>query len=134
MDTSLTGVPDGCFKTESSSTRTGHPLGWLLTVLQKENASEAEIKSPLIEAISHLNTLGEDQIEQWEIAIAYLLLLILHRRPDEQHDDLQTVVQDQIPLLRRKDAEKYFNGRGTLGKYHQNLRWTISLLSKGQVL
>ena len=27
--------------------------------------------------------------------------------PDEQHDDLKTVVQDQIPLLRRKDAEKY---------------------------
>ena len=70
--------------------------------MQKENASEAEIKRALIEAIPHLNTLGEEQIEQWEIAIAYLLLLILHRRPDEQHDDLKTVVQDQIPLLRRK--------------------------------
>ena len=119
MDTSLTEVPDVLsefipkFKillldvkgtAPGMLTRTGHPLGWLLTVLQKENASEAEIKSAFIEAISHLNTLGEEQIEQWEIAIAYLLLLILHRRPDEQHDGLKIVVQDQIPLSRRKEV------------------------------
>ena len=85
-------------------TKTGHPLGWLLTVLQKENASEGEIKRSLIEAISHLNTLGETQIEQWKMAIAYLLLLILHRRPAEQHDSLKTVVQDQISLSRRKEV------------------------------
>ena len=85
-------------------TRTGHPLGWLLTVLQKENAKEAEIERALIESISHLNTLGEAQIEQWEIAIAYFLLLILHRRPGEQHDGLKTVVQNQIPLSRRKEV------------------------------
>ena len=85
-------------------TRTGHPLGWLLTVLQKENASEAEIERTLIESISHLNTLAEEQIEQWKIAIAYFLLLILHRRPAKQHDGLKAVVQNQIPLSRRKEV------------------------------
>ena len=84
-------------------TQTGHPLGWLLTVLQKEHASEEEIRSALIEAISHINTLGEDQRQQWELTIAYLLLLILHRRPVDQHDDLKTVVDEQIPPSRRKD-------------------------------
>ena len=85
-------------------TQTGHPLGWVLTVLQKENASEAEIKRALIEAILYLNTLGEAQKKQWEIAISYLLLLILHRRPAAQHDSLKTVVQEQISPSRRKEV------------------------------
>ena len=85
-------------------TQTGHPLGWLLTVLQKEHASVEEIKSALIEAMSHINTLGEEQMQQWELAISYLLLLILHRCPEEQQDDLKTVVQEQIPPSRRKDV------------------------------
>ena len=58
----------------------------------------------MIKAISHINTLGEEQKQQWELAISYLLLLILHLRPAEQHDDLKTVVQEQIPLSRRKDV------------------------------
>jgi hypothetical protein len=85
-------------------TQSGHPLGWLLTVLKKENASEAEIRGALIEALSQINTLGEAQRQQWEKAISYLLLLILHRRPVDQHEDLKAVVQDQIPLSRRKDV------------------------------
>ena len=63
-----------------------------------------EIKSALIEAMSHINTLGEEQMQQWELAISYLLLLILHRCPEEQQDDLKTVVQEQIPPSRRKDV------------------------------
>ena len=38
------------------------------------------------------------------MAISYLLLLILHRRPVEQHEDLKTVVDEQIPPSRRKDV------------------------------
>ena len=86
-------------------TRTGHPLGWLMTVLQKEHADTEELKGALINAISHLNTLGEAQRQQWEMAISYLLLLILHRRPDDQHDELKTVVDDHIPAARRKEIE-----------------------------
>ena len=92
-------------------TETGHPLGWLLTVLQKENADEVEIKNALIRAISHLNTLGEEHQEQWEMAIVYLLLLILHRRPDEQHDNLKTVVEEQIPLSHRKEVTEMVYSR-----------------------
>ena len=86
-------------------TQTGHPFGWLMTVLQKEHADTEELKGALINAISHLNTLGEAQRQQWEMAISYLLLLILHRRPDDQHDELKTVVDDHIPAARRKEIE-----------------------------
>ena len=91
-------------------TQTDHPFGWLMTVLQKEHANEDELKCALINAISHLNTLGEGQRQQWEMAISYLLLLILHRRPDEQHDGLKTVVDEQIPAeLRREVTEMVYS-------------------------
>ena len=85
-------------------TQTGHPFGWLMTVLQKEHASEEEIRSALINAISHINTLGEEQRQQWDMALSYLLLLILHRRPVGQHDGLKAVVDEQIPPSRRKEV------------------------------
>ena len=92
-------------------TQTGHPFGWLMTVLQKEHASEEEIEHALINAMAHINTLGEHQRQQWDMAISYLLLLILHRRPDEQHDSLKTVVEEQIPASRRKEITEMVYSR-----------------------
>ena len=42
-------------------TKGGHLFGWLLTVLQKENAGKEEIRGTLIEAMSHINALDEAQ-------------------------------------------------------------------------
>ena len=81
-----------------------HPFFVKSSHQQNQYADEAEIRRTLIRAISHLNTLGEGDAAQWEMAIAYFLLLILHRRPVEQHESLKTVVTDQIPLLRRKEV------------------------------
>ena len=39
------------------------------------------------------------------MAISYLQLLILHRRPDEEYDDLKTVVDEHIRPSRRKEIE-----------------------------
>ncbi len=66
-------------------TRSDHPFGWLLTVLQKELSSKEEIADALIDAISHINTLSGEKIAQWERAIFYLYLLIFHRRPTDEH-------------------------------------------------
>ena len=35
-------------------TKTDHPFGWLLTVLQKENANKQEIRAALIKAVTHI--------------------------------------------------------------------------------
>ena len=50
----------------------------------------------LVKAVSHLNTLGSAQSEQRYRAIRYLLLLILHRRPVEEHQDLIKLVDQHI--------------------------------------
>ena len=100
-------------------TRTGHPLGWLLAVLQKENADKTSIKDALLEAIPRLNTLGAEQTAQRHRAIIYLILLILHRRPDKEQEELlalidehtdttevETMAQSIIELSERRGEER----------------------------
>ncbi len=81
---------------EANLTKTDHPLGWLLTVLRKEHSDKEAISTALIEAMSHINTLGDAQSHQRRRAISYLLLLILHRRPAEEHEELQTLFDQHI--------------------------------------
>ena len=81
---------------EAHLTKTDHPLGWLLTVLQKEHADREGMSSALVEAMSHINTLDEAQVQQRRRAISYLLLLILHRRPVEEHEELRALVDQYI--------------------------------------
>ena len=66
---------------------TDQPLGWLLTVLQQENADIDTLSTALLEAVPHVKHLRK--------AIAYLILLILHRRPAEEHKDLIQLVEQQ---------------------------------------
>ena len=49
---------------ETNLTKSDHPLGWLLTVLQKEHANKEAISTALIEAMSHINTLDDAQSQQ----------------------------------------------------------------------
>ncbi len=84
---------------EADLTKTNHPLGWLLTVLQKEHADKEVIIKTLLEAISHINTLGEEQAQQRQRAIIYLLQLILHRRSAAEHDELITLLHQSTPKM-----------------------------------
>lgn len=84
-------------------TRTEHPLGWLLRVLQKEHASKQEIRTALMEAVRHIDTLDTEHAQQWQQAIFYLYLLILHRRPAEERDELTTLVQQHIQEPSRRE-------------------------------
>ena len=76
--------------------RTDHPIGWLLTVLQKEHADKEEISKALVDAVKHINTLDAEHIGQWRRAIFYLYLLIFHRRPYDEHDELKTLVHQEV--------------------------------------
>ena len=72
----------------SDLTKTGHPLGWLLSVLQKEHAEKAAISEALITAVSHLKALDSEQVSRVRQALLYFIQLILHRRPVEEREDL----------------------------------------------
>ena len=56
-----------------------------------------------MEAVTHIDTLDEEETQQWKRAIFYLYLLILHRRPTEEHDELKTLVHQQIQETSRRE-------------------------------
>ena len=98
---------------ETTLTKTDHPFGWLLTVLQKENADKAAMQRALERAMSHLNTLEALEAEQKQQALIYLLLLILHRRPADEHQELITVVDQhtdemEVETMAQSMAEVLF--------------------------
>ena len=70
-------------------TQTGHPLGWLLTVLQQEHAEDpAAMRQALLDALTGLRDLQTEDPNQYTRAVLYLFLLILHRRPEAEQQDL----------------------------------------------
>ena len=90
FDTLFLGV-----KTVDSETLTkpGHPLGWLLSVLQKESAEKSAISEALVAAVSELGRLDEAQVSQVRQALLYFIQLILHRRPAGEREELIELVK-----------------------------------------
>ena len=80
----------------SDLTRTDHPFGWLLTVLQKEHGSIDELMGALADAVRHIDTLEVGDSQQWQRAVFYLYLLIMHRRPPADHAVLKSLVRENI--------------------------------------
>ncbi len=73
---------------EANLTKTDHPLGWLLNVLQKEDADKETMSAALTKSLSKLNALHSSQKSQMQKAICYLLLLVRHRRQKVEHEEL----------------------------------------------
>ena len=71
--------------------------------MQKEHADKEELRTALMEAVAHIDTLDEAKAHQWRRAIFYLYLLILHRRPSEEHEALKTIVHQQIQEPSRRE-------------------------------
>ena len=78
-------------------TQFGHPLGWLLRVLQKEHAEQTEeISEALADAMSHIASVDEDFAPQVAEALRYFLQLIFHRRSLDERDALVDIIRQHI--------------------------------------
>ena len=77
-------------------TQSGHPLGWLLRVLQKEHADETEISEALTDAVSHLVSIDENFAPQIAEALRYFVQLIFHRRSLDERDTLVDIIRQHI--------------------------------------
>ena len=75
-------------------TRSEHPFGWLLTVLQQEHSDTEAIRDALERAMMHLSELEPEDSEQLRRAIGYLVLLILHQRQPEEHTGLLDILNE----------------------------------------
>ena len=74
-------------------TKPGHPLGWLLSVLQKESAEKSVISEALVAAVSELDRLDETQVSQVRQALLYFIQLILHRRSAAEREELIELIK-----------------------------------------
>ena len=95
----------------ASLTRSGHPLGWLLSVLQKEHSDKSEIGEALVAAVSELSRLDASQFSQVRQALLYFVQLIFHRRSDEERDELIELVkrhshdESEVAIMAQTAAE-----------------------------
>jgi hypothetical protein len=84
-------------------TREDHPLGWVLRVLQREDAPKEELESALREATEHLDCLPDTEQSAWERAVYCMVLLIFHRRAPAAHRELQQVIEESVQERRRRE-------------------------------
>ena len=93
FDTLFLGVKE----TEAEAlTQSGHPLGWLLHVLQKEHSEQTEIGKALTDAMSHLASVDEGFAPQVAEALRYFVQLIFHRRSLDERDALVNIIRQHI--------------------------------------
>ncbi len=86
--------------------KSGHPFGWLLTVLKAEDADSEVFVEALQRLRDHLEGLSEVERSAWQQVIYYLYLLIFHRRSAEEQPVLADIVSETHPYLGLSDKEE----------------------------
>ena len=86
FDTLFLGVKD----TDTNDlTKTEHPLGWLLKVLQQEDVDDPKVMREVIqETLVYFDTLEPAHAAQHKNAMIYLFHLVLFRRPVDEREEL----------------------------------------------
>ena len=80
---------------EETLTESGHPFGWLLRVLQEEHADETAFRHALEVAASQIGRLAGREDTQLREALNYLILLIFHRRSEDERGAFIDIVKQQ---------------------------------------
>jgi len=81
----------------------GHPFGWVLRVIQKEDAKKEEFAEALRIAVSNLDRLPEEQRNQWKKLMWYLVLLTFHRRDMEEQPEFISLVEGTVKARNRRE-------------------------------
>ena len=76
-------------------TESGHPFGWLLRVLQEEHADETAFRQALEVAVSEISRLRGTEDTYLREALNYLILLIFHRRSEDERDAFIDIVKEK---------------------------------------
>jgi len=88
-------------------TKENHPFGWVLQVIQKEEATQEEFKEALHFAVQHLELILPDERANWERLMHFLFAFINHRREQSEQSELFEVVRDAVTdKFHRKEMEK----------------------------
>jgi hypothetical protein len=73
-----------------------HPFGWVLRVIQKEDATREEFEQVLHFAIQHLEKMRPEEKVNWEKLMHFLFAFISHRRKQSEQSELFDVIKNTI--------------------------------------
>ena len=115
-------------------TKTGHPFGWLLTVLKNEDADKDTLIETFTEAITNLNSLEPEQAEYRIRVLHYFVMLIANRRPSEEHIELLDLVnqlsnEDEVELMAKSMVDVTLEQGKEQGKTQEKRDVVIKLLT-----
>lgn len=87
--------------------KTGHPFGWLLTLLKRQDAKPAVFIEALERLGKHLGTLSDQDSAAWKQAIYFLHLLVFHKRSSEEREVLEQILSEHKETfgLTKQEAE-----------------------------
>lgn len=85
----------------------GHPFGWILRIMQKENADTEEFRSLLQLAINHLKSMTPEEHTNWAKLIYFIMAFLYERRGESEHNEFLNIIKNSIDdLSQRKEAEE----------------------------
>lgn len=84
-----------------------HPFGWVLSVMQKEDANVKEFKEIVEQAVKHLEQIPFEKQANWSKLLHYLFMLIFNRREKSEQSDLFDIIEESIlDKSRREEVKK----------------------------
>jgi hypothetical protein len=83
-----------------------HPFGWILRLLQKEDAKSEEFEDTLRLVANHLEQMPPEDRANWEKLMWFLLTLIYNRREREERSEFVKIVENNVSDRNRKEEIK----------------------------
>ena len=87
--------------------RGNHPFGWILRVIQKEEATAEEFGEVLRLTVEHLEQMSPAERANWEKLMRFLLAFIFHRRERSEHAGFLNIIETNVvERIRKEEVEK----------------------------
>ncbi|MDQ1326783.1 MAG: hypothetical protein QG641_63 [Candidatus Poribacteria bacterium] len=80
-----------------------HPFGWILRLLQKEDAKSEEFEDTLRLVVEHLEQMPPNEKVNWEKLMWFLLTLIYNRREKKERVEFVKIVENNVSEKNRKE-------------------------------
>jgi len=84
-----------------------HPFGWILQLMQKENADTDAVKDSIKIAIEHLKMMPPEERANWSKLIYFIMAFIYERREEPEHEGFLSIIKSGIKdKTQREEVEK----------------------------
>jgi len=84
-----------------------HPFGWILRLMQKENAGTDEVRDSIQSGVNHLKLMTPEEQANWAKLIYFMMAFIYERRDESEHDEFLSIIKSSIEdKTGRKEAEE----------------------------